>query len=413
MGDTVIRRDPRIEWITRNRLHPQHASIQASSQYPVRGPSGLIRKNLHLMGFMGPNGIKRIDRANAYGNSGTAQKTDNKKQLDELPLHVVDDPDYYIAVVPDMVGGTLSSHDRDVIGQAHQLIEELGGAGAVVAIVFGDYRESKFSEAGIDRLQHFSEDLYNTYCPEQITKALTQIENSLTPRYWLFPDSTTGGFEKGCRLAATLREPVATQAWKVTVQRTVCRGAGGALDITRSTPRFLLLLEECANPIDALRHEAKPLPAPSEEFNSSPISDLGLMPVDPNAIELAEAEFILAAGNGVDNWDLFHQAAEVLGATEGASRVVVDAGYMPRSRQVGATGTWVTARVYVAVGISGAVQHLQGIAQCDKVIAINTDPDCDMVKRASLSVIGDSKEILAELVQLILNDKTQELINAA
>jgi electron transfer flavoprotein alpha subunit len=106
----------------------------------------------------------------------------------------------------------------------------------------------------------------------------------------------------------------------------------------------------------------------------SRIEDLGAVAVDPAAIPMAEAEFIFSGGNGVKDWDLFHQAAAALGATEGASRVAVDDGFMPRDRQVGATGTWVTARVYVAVGISGAIQHLQGIGACDKVVAINLDP---------------------------------------
>ena len=105
--------------------------------------------------------------------------------------------------------------------------------------------------------------------------------------------------------------------------------------------------------------------------------------------------------------DQFHETAAALGATEGASRVAVDDGFMPRFRQVGATGTWVTARVYVAVGISGAIQHMQGIGQCDKVVAINTDAGCDMVKRAALSVIGDSEEVLAELLLLVKQYREQ------
>ena len=98
----------------------------------------------------------------------------------------------------------------------------------------------------------------------------------------------------------------------------------------------------------------------------------------------------------------------MLGATEGASRVAVDDGFMARDRQVGATGTWVSARVYVAVGISGAIQHLQGIQSCDKVVAINLNPGCDMVKRADLSVIGDAGEILAALVARIERYREQQ-----
>ncbi|MCT5937372.1 DUF3482 domain-containing protein [Pseudomonas aeruginosa] len=109
-----------------------------------------------------------------------------------------------------------------------------------------------------------------------------------------------------------------------------------------------------------------------------------------------------AAGAGIDLLvgGVTLGAAAALGATEGASRVAVDDGHMPRNRQVGATGTWVTARVYLAVGISGAIQHLQGIGACDKVVAVNRDAGCDMIKRADLSVIGDSTEILRALIRL-------------
>ena len=74
---------------------------------------------------------------------------------------------------------------------------------------------------------------------------------------------------------------------------------------------------------------------------------------------------------------------------------------MARERQVGASGTWVSARVYVAVGISGAIQHLQGMGACDKVVAINLDPACDMIKRADLSVIGDAALVLEALLAAV------------
>ncbi len=93
--------------------------------------------------------------------------------------------------------------------------------------------------------------------------------------------------------------------------------------------------------------------------------------------------------------------------------MAVDDGFMPRHRQVGATGSWVTARVYIAVGISGAIQHLQGIGACEKIIAVNTDAGCDMVKRADLSVIADSNEFLRELMSLIQLEQSKEFKDAA
>ncbi|GGB96303.1 electron transfer flavoprotein subunit alpha [Marinobacterium zhoushanense] len=413
MSEDIIRRDPRAEWIARNRLHPLHQAMQASPA-ETRGPSGLIRRNPHAVGFIGPNGIKRIDRMNASGPvSGGGRRAAGAAKEVELPLHRVENPDYYIAVVPDMVGGRLNGHDKDVIGQAHKLIGEIGGNGAVLTIVFGEHREEAFDKAGVDRLLQLQGDEYEGYSPELRVAALAQIEKEYAPRYWLLPDSVAAGFELGCRLAARIGERPATQAWQVSVEQTICRGAGGTSDLTRQTPRLLLLAEECADQIDETRHEVLPVELSGTVAGSASIRDCGQVAVDPNAIPLAEAEFILSAGNGVRDWAQFHQAAEALGATEGASRVAVDDGHMPRFRQVGATGTWVTARVYVAVGISGAIQHMQGIGQCDKVIAINTDIGCDMVKRAALSVIGDSSEVLAELIRLASAYRQEVVENAA
>lgn len=411
--ETIVRRDPRLEWISRNRLHPQYAEQNMPLQ-ESRGPSGLLRKNPHAVGFTGPNGLKRIDRqnVNAFVQRGGKRPT-AAHQPAELPLHRVAQPDYCVAVVLDMTGGRLTSHDRDVLGQAHQLVRQTDGAGVVMAVVFGEHREENFATAGVDRLLHLSGECYDGYSPEQRLHALLAVEKERSPRFWLFPDSVAAGFELGCRFAARTGERPATQVWRVEGDTCISRAASGSTDITRPLSRVLLLAQECAEPVDETRHEVLPVSIGPLSVQAARIDDGGLMAIDPAAVPLGEAEFILSAGNGVGDWAQFHATAEVLGATEGASRVVVDSGHMPRFRQVGATGTWVTARVYLAVGISGAVQHLQGIAQCDRVIAINTDPGCDMVSRASLSVIADSDALLAELARLAQARRKEELNHAA
>ncbi|MFT2110631.1 electron transfer flavoprotein subunit alpha/FixB family protein [Marinomonas sp. 2405UD68-3] len=411
---SIVRRDPRAQWIARNRLHPLHDAFSTTQETDVRGPSGLVRKNLHKIGFIGPNGIKRIDRLKGNGMQakGRTAKVGATKAA-QLPLHQVVKPDFYVVVVADMVGGRLTSHDKDVIGQGHKLARETEAAkpeskGAVLLVCFGEIKDTTFEQAGADRLLILDSSEYHGYCPEQQIAALEQVEQEYRPEYWLFPDSVHGGADLGSRLAARLGERPAVQAWTVDINSTTSRGAGGSVDITRTTPRLLLLAEECANQIDETRHEALPIALNTVDIVTQQLHDEGRVDVDPNAIPLAEAEFIFSAGNGIHNWDQFHLVAQELGATEGASRVAVDDGFMPRFRQVGATGTWVTARVYIAVGISGAIQHMQGIGQCDKVIAINTDAGCDMVKRAALSTIGDSEAILAELLVLIRAFKNEQ-----
>ncbi|MDD0973712.1 electron transfer flavoprotein subunit alpha/FixB family protein [Pseudomonas fontis] len=393
----IIRRDPRAEWIARNRLHPLHAAMQVQ-QSSWMGPNGVIRKNPHALGFIGPNGVKRIDRSGAQ-QGGSNKRSATVEVL--LALHQVPVPAFYIAVAPDMVGGRLSSHDRDLLGLAHSLA---GSDGAVLAVVFGEHKESNFAGNGVDRLLVLEGEEFAGYAPEQLVQGLRAVDNQFSPRHWLLPDSRTGGGELGRRFAAALGERPATRVWQV--KDGLCSGRAGAgqQDLIRSVPRLILGAAECAEPVSETRHEALPVVlSTGVARHLARIEDLGPVAVDPAAIAMAEAEFIMSGGNGVKDWDLFHRATAALGATEGASRVAVDDGFMPRNRQVGATGTWVTARVYLAVGISGAIQHLQGIGACDKVVAINLDAGCDMIKRADLSVIGDSAEILQALIEAVEN----------
>ena len=390
----IIRRDPRAEWIARNRLHPLHAAMQPT-QLSWMGPNGVLRKNVHGVGFIGPNGIKRIDRSGEQ-QAGASKRTASVAV--QLPLHQVAAPAFYIAVVPDMVGGRLSSHDRDLLGLAHQLA---GTDGAVLAVVFGESKETTFATAGVDRLLLLDS---QGYAPEQQVVGLRAVDNQFAPKHWLLPDSRNGGGELGRRMAASFGERPATRVWQVKDGQCVGRAGAGLQDLAQPVPRLILAAAECAEPVSETRHEALEVELSTDAPRCLPrIEDLGAVDVDPAAIPMAEAEFILSGGNGVKDWALFHKTAAALGATEGASRVAVDDGFMDRDRQVGASGTWVTARVYVAVGISGAIQHLQGIGACDKVVAINLDPACDMIKRADLSVIGDGEAVLQALIVAVDN----------
>jgi len=103
----------------------------------------------------------------------------------------------------------------------------------------------------------------------------------------------------------------------------------------------------------------------------------------------------------VSDWQIFHEVAAALGAAEGGSRVVCDAGLLPRDRQVGASGSLVEPRCYLAFGIAGAPQHLQGIVRCERVLAVNTDLHAEMVKRADLAVIADAQAVMPALAKLV------------
>ncbi|GLI39133.1 electron transfer flavoprotein subunit alpha/FixB family protein [Geobacter hydrogenophilus] len=185
-----------------------------------------------------------------------------------------------------------------------------------------------------------------------------------------------GGYEVGC-CNAKMRRTVVPKSGKAVL--TIQAGAFSSSDTPQGTPRV-----ERIDTADG----------------ASPMEFVGYEPAEKKDVDLTRAEVIVSAGRGVgkkDNIPTIEALAKALGGELGASRPVVDAGWVDHSHQVGTTGQSVSPKLYVACGISGAIQHLAGMKKSDFVVAINKDKDAPIGEVADVLVVADVMQFVPAL----------------
>jgi electron transfer flavoprotein alpha subunit len=164
---------------------------------------------------------------------------------------------------------------------------------------------------------------------------------------------------------------------------------------------IMTVMEGAATLNKSERYEALVLGAELPGSVASMVEDLGVRRLAADKAPLEEAPLVIGAGAGVSAWSAFASVAASLHAATACTRVISDQRLMSRERQVGASGRTIAADCYLAFGVSGALQHLQGIEACARVVAVNTDPHAAMIKRADLAVIADANDVLIALQRLL------------
>jgi electron transfer flavoprotein alpha subunit len=263
--------------------------------------------------------------------------------------------------------------------------------------------------AGVDAVCHLPHPQLDDYAPEAWGDALYQLA-MLDPPAAIVATGTERGNEVLAHLAALADEPFAANVLAVTsaarerpwqIRRS--RWGGSLLEDATLTARLAIL--SCA--LHAYPCEPPFETTPSQyEFTPTLGSDAGRtriverVQVD-EGITLTTAPVVVSGGRGVGSEEGFaaiETLAELLGGAVGCSRVVTNQGWRPHSDQVGQTGKRVAPELYIACGISGAIQHWVGMQSAKHVLAINTDPAAPMVTKADYAVIGDLHEIVPAIV---------------
>lgn len=306
---------------------------------------------------------------------------------------------------------TLKRASLELITAANDLAKSNGYK--VAGIYFGNPSgiSSLTGEYGLEEIIYVNNSLLSDYSSTAYAKVISQIAKAENSDIVLFSANATG-LELAPRVAVKLGAGYVADCTGLSFDN-------GDLIITKPVYAGKALISNKilkSNKVVSLRPNVftavKPTSAANtatKEFNAEiSASDIKVKVAEikrnEGKLDVSEAEIIVSGGRGLkgpENYNLIENLASVLGGAVGASRAVVDAGWRPHSEQVGQTGKTVSPTLYVAVAISGAVQHLAGMSTSKVILAINKDKDAPIFKVADYGIIGDVFEILPKLTEKI------------
>jgi len=319
-----------------------------------------------------------------------------------------------IWIVAEQRAGELRKISYELVSEGRRMADQLGQP--LTALLLGSNIKDKASELakyGADTVIVADDERLAVYTTDAYSSVIAELAQKHEPSIMLLPASVQGKDLSG-RLAAKLGVGVAQdcvefslEAGSLVAKRPIYAGKAYATvtykdsvpQIATARPNVLALNEP---------DEARSAEVVDAEFSLDD-SQLKTKVIEFQQeagakVDLTEAERIVSGGRGMkgpENYKLLEELADIIAATVGASRSAVDAGWRPHSDQVGQTGKVVSPNLYIACGISGAIQHLAGMGTSKVIVAINKDPEAPIFQKADYGVVGDLFEVVPALAEQI------------
>ena len=324
-----------------------------------------------------------------------------------------------IAVVAETREGTARRITLEMLAEARRLADAKRGT-PVTAIALGALaagEADRLAQHGADSVTQVEGAALEPYASEAHAEAVRLAVESAKPDV-LFLGATSRGKDLAPRVAAKLRAGLASDCigfeWSnggLTARRPIFAGKAFArVGWGAARPQAASIRPNTFRPVnpDASRKST----VQTLQLGDVPVRArvAGFEKSEGEMVDLTEADIIVSGGRamqGPENFEILRQLCKALGATLGASRAAVDAGWIDHSFQVGQTGKVVNPTLYVAIGISGAIQHMAGMSSSKTIVAINKDKDAPIFKVASYGIVGDLYQVvpaLTEEVQKIHRD---------
>lgn len=323
-----------------------------------------------------------------------------------------------VLAVAEVREGELKKVTLEMIGKGAEIAQKLGGAVNVVLMGAGvSPLADTVGRYGVQKVYLADDPALENYAPQAYTKVLTDLIKEADPAVILLAASTRGK-DLAPRVAARLGVGLASDCTGIEVR-------DGRLLITRpiyAGKVIAKVVEETRPQMATVRPNIFPSPEPDTSSTAAVVNisvDIGdvrakvieMLKEAGERVELTEADIVVSGGRGMkgpENFALLEELADVLGAAVGASRAAVDAGWRDHSHQVGQTGKVVTPTLYIACGISGAIQHLAGMKTSKYIVAINKDPEAPIFKVADYGIVGDLFKVVPVLAEEFKKLKAEE-----